>query len=125
LIRREDDGRIDVTDGLHRDLVTLQDLLTASSNWRLTPEQWEAAMKALEDLAQTLVDEDREGIGKALLQLGVFGDRRVATSIDDPRNVDAPEPFRVRSGQLVPVIAAYEQARARPRAERQSGKDAH
>jgi hypothetical protein len=82
-------------------------------------------MKAVEDLAQALAEGDRGGIGNAVGHLGVLDHGRVVTSIDDPRSIDAPEPFRVRSGELIPVIADYERAIARPREESQSGKDVH
>lgn len=102
---------------LERDLAALQDDLDEPGELRLPAEKWAAFMSQLEELVEALGERDQSRVGQLLQQLGASGARRVRARIDDPRDVDAPEPFRARLAELVPVIADHARTAAKPRVE--------
>ncbi|MBF9133673.1 hypothetical protein I0C86_32770 [Plantactinospora sp. S1510] len=102
---------------LDRDLAALQDDLGEPGELRLPPEQWAPFMSHLEELVEALGERDQSRIGELLQRLGASGARRVRARIDDPRDVDAPEPFRARLAELVPVIADHARTATKPRVE--------
>ncbi|MFC6019361.1 CATRA system-associated protein [Plantactinospora solaniradicis] len=102
---------------LDRDLAALQDDLGEPGELRLPPERWAPFMSHLEELVEALGDRDQGRIGQLLQQLGASGARRVRARIDDPRDVNAPEPFRARLAELVPVIADRARSGTKPRVE--------
>lgn len=113
---------------LHRDLVALRAHLATVADWRLTPEQWRRAERALDALVGALEGPDQQRVDAVVEQFEVIasGTRMPKTSFDDTRRSEAPEPLRLRIVEQVPVIVdRIDRFLAEDRQPRTGTGDAH
>jgi len=91
---------------LYRDLVMLRNLLEAASDWRLTPDDWQLAASALEDLPAALTAPDLRDLDDVVEQFEAIvpGARAPVMSMDDPKLTAAPRRIEPRINEVIPLI---------------------
>ncbi|WP_460792679.1 CATRA system-associated protein [Micromonospora sonneratiae] len=84
----------------------LRNLLEAADNWRLTPDDWQRAARAVEDLASALTTPDLRDLDDIVEQFEAIvpGARAPVMSMDDPRLTAAPRRIEPRINEVIPLI---------------------
>ena len=84
----------------------LRNLLEAADNWRLTPDDWQLAAKALADLTAALTAPDLRDLDDVVEQFEAIvpGARAPIMSMDDPKLTAAPRRIEPRINEVIPLI---------------------